>query len=139
MATILVIRADDSFSQLLREAGFNVDNLELIETRPIGDLTKFRARFAKLSKYDGIFFPSPVAAEIFVKEFEKSNGFGGTVYALGRRARLVLESAGMNVKSPPDSNTADEMLEAFGNDEFAGRCLLYIPKKRYGTPLYQSI
>ena len=81
---ILVCRNDDRFSSLLREAGFEVVNLELIETRPLEDLRPLREKLARLSEYDGIFFTSPVAAEIFVNERNGSNGFHGDVYALGR-------------------------------------------------------
>src|ERR1044071_3429532 len=109
MARILLIRCEDNFTQQLRQAGIDVINLELIETKPVEDLSEFRNRLAKLSDYDGIFFTSPVAAEIFVRERNDSNGFHGSVYALGQRARNVLESAGVNVKSSAEPNTAEEM------------------------------
>ena len=128
--TILVIRGEDSFSQQLRQAGFDVINLELIETQPLDDLSYLRNSLAKLNEYDGVFFTSPVAAEIFVSERNDSNGFNGNVYALGERARHVLESAGINVRSSAGSNTAEEMLVAFGKDEFAGKRFLFVRGER---------
>jgi uroporphyrinogen-III synthase len=130
MATILVIRGEDDFSQRLRVAGFEVDNLKLIGTKPVEDLSELRDRLAKLTEYDGIFFTSPVAAEIFVRERSNSNGFCGSVYSLGQRARYILESAGMTVKPSADSNTADEMLAALGDGEFAGKRFLFIRGER---------
>ena len=123
---ILVIRNDDRFSSLLREAGFEVVNLELIETRPSDDLAPLRESLARLSEYDGIFFTSPVAAEIFVNERNGSNGFYGDVYALGRRARKVLADAKLNVKTSDAANTAEELLASFNDQEFAGKRFLFV-------------
>jgi uroporphyrinogen-III synthase len=139
MATILVIRTEDSFSQQLRQAGYDVVNLELIETKPIEDLSEFRDKLAKLNDYDGIFFTSPVAAEIFVKERRNSNGFSGNVYALGQRARSVLASAGIRTKLFAGSNTAEELLSAFGKGEFAGKRFLFIRGERSLRTIPESL
>jgi uroporphyrinogen-III synthase len=126
MTTILVTRNDDKFSSALREARFDVVNLELIETKPLLDKSELRGKLARLRDYDGVFFTSPVAAEIFVKERNGSNGFYGAIYALGRRAQNVLVSAGLEVRSAAAANTAEEMLDRFGNDEFAGKRYLFV-------------
>jgi uroporphyrinogen-III synthase len=126
MTAILVIRRDDKFSSMLRAAGSNVVNLELIETRPVDDLSELREKLEKLSEYDGLFFTSPAAAEIFVRERNGSDRYHGSIYALGRRAQNVLESAGFSVKVSSRSNTAEEMLSTFGNDEFAGKRFLFV-------------
>jgi uroporphyrinogen-III synthase len=123
---ILVIRNDDRFSSLLREAGFEVVNLELIETKPADDLAPFREKLARLSAYDGIFFTSPVAAEIFVNERNGSNGFRGGVYALGQRARKVLAGARLDVKASEAANTAEELLASFNDQEFNGKRFLFV-------------
>lgn len=123
---ILVIRSDDEFSRALIDAGLEVVSLELIETKPVGDLTELRERVSRLSEYDGVFFTSPVAAKIFVDEREKANGFHGRVYAFGRRAHNVLAAAGLNVKQSVTANTAEEMLNEFGDDEFAGKRFLFV-------------
>jgi uroporphyrinogen-III synthase len=123
---ILVIRSDDEFSSLLRDAGFEVVNLELIRTRPVDDLSDLRTKLATLSEYDGLFFTSPVAAEIFVSERDRKNGFHGGVYALGRRAGNVLEAAGLNVKTGDAANTAEELLDAWDGPEFTGRKFLFV-------------
>lgn len=128
--TILVIRSDDKFSSTLREAGFDVVNLELVETKPLDDLSALRGQLAKLSEYDGLFFTSPVAAEIFVKERNGSNSFHGAVYALGRRAQNVLASSGLKVRSNVSVNTAEEMLSQIGNDQFAGKRYLFVRGER---------
>ena len=126
MVTILVIRKDDRFSSTLREAGFDVVNLELVKTKPLNDLSTLREKLATLSQYDGLFFTSPVAAEIFVSERKGSNGFHGGVYVLGRRAQSVLESSGLDLKSSVHANTAEEMVSEFGEDEFAGKRFLFV-------------
>jgi uroporphyrinogen-III synthase len=126
MATVLVIRKDDRFSSTLREAGFDVVNLELVETKPLEDLSELRGKLSKLRDYDGVFFTSPVAAEIFVRERNDSNGFHGGVYVLGRRAQSVLESSGLDLKSSAHANTAEEMLTEFGDDEFSGKRFLFV-------------
>jgi len=123
---ILVIRNDDRFSSRLREAGFEVVNLELIETRPLEDLKPLQEKLARLSEYDGIFFTSPVAAEIFVNERNGSNGFHGDVYALGQRACNVLTDARVNVKTSEAANTAEELLASFEEQEFAGKRFLFV-------------
>ena len=89
MPTILVIRNDDEFGSRLVKAGFEIIHLPLVETRPVEDLDVLRSKLAVLSDYDGLFFTSPVAAEIFVRERNRRNGFRGSVYALGRRAKRL--------------------------------------------------
>jgi uroporphyrinogen-III synthase len=125
-SAVLVIRHIDNFSALLREAGFEVINLELITTQANEDLTRLKENLSKLSEYDGLFFTSPVAAEIFVKERNGSNGFHGDVYALGQRARKVLEKAGLEVKNSDTVNTADEMLESVDTSVLAGKRFLFV-------------
>jgi uroporphyrinogen-III synthase len=123
---ILVIRYDDKFSSALRDAGFDVVNLELIETKPLDDLSDLRRKLSELSEYDGVFFTSPVAAEIFVQERDGSNGFHGCVYTLGQRAQTLLSTSGLKIREAKTANTADELLSAFGNDEFAGKRFLFV-------------
>ena len=139
MEMILVIRKDDKFSSTLREAGHDVVNLELIETRPLDDLSDLREKLAKLPEYDGVFFTSPVAAEIFVNERKGSNGFHGAVYALGRRAQTVLENAGITVKSPMLANTAEEMLSEIGDEEIAGKQFLFVCGERSLRTIPQTL
>jgi len=62
--TVIVARADDAFSQILREAGIEVVNLELIRTEVIEDLSEFENLISRLDEYDGVFFTSPVAAAV---------------------------------------------------------------------------
>jgi uroporphyrinogen-III synthase len=126
MATVLVIRKDDRFSSTLRKAGFDVVNLELVETKPLEDLSELRGKLSKLRDYDGVFFTSPVAAEIFVRERNDSNGFHGSVYALGQRAQDVLSAVGLKTKTSIQANTAEEMLGGFSKDEFAGKRFLFV-------------
>lgn len=123
---ILVIRHDDAFGSKLREAGFEVVNLGLVETRPIDDLSELKTRLASLNEYDGLFFTSPVAARVFVEQRSGSNGFYGSVYALGRRARDLLINNGLTVKSSDAANTAAELLDEFGETEFSGKRFLFI-------------
>ncbi|MEO7660226.1 MAG: uroporphyrinogen-III synthase, partial [Pyrinomonadaceae bacterium] len=96
--SVLVIRKKGRFSELLAEAGCPVVDLDLIKTEMLGDLTDLDRKIVKLDDYDGIFFTSPVAADIFAKRFREMNGrFGGKIYVLGKRARKILESLDFDV------------------------------------------
>jgi uroporphyrinogen-III synthase len=123
---ILVIRSDDKFSALVREAGFEVTNLELIKTVPLDDLSELRDKLANLSAYDGLFFTSPVAAEIFVRERNRSNGFRGEAYMLGHRAKNILKHSGIKVRFSESANTAEDLLSSFDVSEFAGKKFLFV-------------
>ena len=126
--TIIVVRRDDSFSRLLRDAGIEVVNLELVGTQVLDDLSEFENLIPRLDEYDGLFFTSPVAAEMFVHRVKPP--VRPELYALGKRAAAVLENAGFQVNKMPHANTAEEMLLAFGNDEFAGKKLLFVRGER---------
>src|SRR4051794_6506892 len=115
---VIVVRGDDKFSQLLREAGIEVLNLELIRTEVLHDLTRFEKLMATLDSYDGVFFTSPVAAKVFVDHVQPR--LEPMLYTLGRRAAAVLMDAGFVVKATTGANTAEEMLAGFEEREFAG-------------------
>lgn len=124
---ILVIRPDDSFSRILRENGSEVVNLELIETVPVEDRTELSETVKRIGEYDGIFVTSPIAAEIFL-ECLKSQGiaYSGRVYVLGGRSREVLAGHDLTIAYDEAANTARELIESFGENEFAGKKLLFI-------------
>ncbi|HEY2847581.1 MAG TPA: uroporphyrinogen-III synthase [Pyrinomonadaceae bacterium] len=126
--TVLVVRRDDNFSQMLRDAGIEVINFDLIATEVLKDLGEFENLIPGLDGYAGIFFTSPVAARVFVDKVEPS--LQPTLYALGHRASAVLIEAGFAVKTITEANTAEEMLTAFGDDEFAGKKLLFVRGER---------
>ena len=124
---ILVLRGDDAFSVKLRENGFEVLNLELIKPEPLDDLGELRERLAELDNFDGLFFTSPVAATIFVDESNRlGQQFFGKIYVLGERTKTIFENAGEKVEYGIDTNTAEEMIESFGEAEFAGKRLLFV-------------
>jgi len=127
----LVIRRDGRFSTLLRDAGFDVINLELIRTEPVDDLSELDKSLAHLKEYEGLFFTSPNSASIFVERLKATNlVFAGKVYALGSRAATVLEQAGLKVVHVPEANTASELLAALGDTEFSGRKFLFVRGER---------
>ena len=53
---VLVVRGDDIFSSLLRDAGCEVVNLELIRTVPVEDLSRLNALLERIDDFDGLFF-----------------------------------------------------------------------------------
>jgi len=122
-AFVLVVRRDDRFSELLRESGFEAHNLELISAEPLDDQTELNARLEHLNEYDGLFFTSPLAAEVFVAA---EKGFDGKIFALGWRAKNVLESAGFDVVFIEAANTAAEMMGNLDLRELTGKRLLFI-------------
>ncbi|HTH50991.1 MAG TPA: uroporphyrinogen-III synthase [Pyrinomonadaceae bacterium] len=125
---VIVARADDNFSQMLREADIEVINLELIRTEVLDDLSEFENQISRLDEYDGVFFTSPVAARVFADHVEPR--LKPMIYALGARATKVLVDAGFAVRTVAAANTAEEMLDAFGDDEFAGKKLLFVRGER---------
>ena len=122
--TVIVVRRDDNFSQMLRDAGVEVVNLELVGTVVREDLSEFENLISRLDGYDGVFFTSPVAAQVFVDKV--SPPVRPKLYALGKRSIAVLEDAGFEVNKTPHANTAEEMLAGFDKTEFAGKKLLFV-------------
>jgi uroporphyrinogen-III synthase len=127
---ILAIRGDSQFSELLRKSGFKVENLELIRTEPLADQSEFRARLQRLSEYDGLFLTSPAAADVFAKEVSAGTKFEGKIFALGERARNVLQDAGFEIACDDTANTSEEMIESLDPLEFAGKKLLFVRGNR---------
>ena len=124
---ILVIRSDDPFSFLLRDGGCEVLNLELIKTAPADDLSGLHEKLARIEDYDGLFFTSPAAAEVFA---ERAIGTGpmftGKIYVLGERARTVLERYDFDIIHAENANTAEDMIGSFDASEFEGKRLLFV-------------
>jgi len=125
--SVLVIRANDRFSDLLRESGFDVLNLELIKTEPIADQSDLSVTVGRISEYDGILITSPVAAKVLASEISRSgSSFSGRVYVLGERARSSLEPGGFDIAYDRDANTAEDLIRSFGDQEFEGKRLLFV-------------
>jgi len=123
---VLVVRRDDEFSSLLRESGIEVLNLDLIDTEPVDDLSEFERKLDALEMYDGLFFTSPAAVEIFVNHSRTSGIFEGTFYALGNRSREMLERNEFAVVSPTNAKTANDLIASFDRSEFAGKRFLFV-------------
>ncbi len=124
---VLVVRGDDGFSEMLRNGGCEVLNLELIRTAPAADLSELDRILMRINEYDGLFFTSPAAAEIFVKRSKNAiQNFGGKIYVLGERAKTILENAGFRVLYRKDANTAGDLIASFDEVEFAAKKLLYV-------------
>lgn len=129
--SVLVIRKKGRFSELLGEAGCTVVDLDLIRTKTLGDLTNLDQKIVKLDDYDGIFFTSPVAADIFAKRFSEMDGrFSGKIYVLGKRARKILESCDFEVIFGETLNTAADLLGSIESSEFTGKKFLFIRGQR---------
>ena len=48
------------------------------------------------------------------------------IYALGDRSRQIFEDAGINVEFCPSANTSGELIQDFGEAEFAGRRFCFV-------------
>jgi len=127
MPCILVIRPEDPFTAKLRGAGFEVLNLDLIRTEPVSDLSDLDEKIGRIGDYDGLFFTSPRAAEVFLQRIEEhGRQFAGKIYVLGGRAKQIFEQAGFDTVYAPSANTAAELVGYFDTSEFAGKRLLFV-------------
>ena len=124
---ILVVREFDKFSSLLTENGFEIINFPAIQTLPIEDFSELEAKIDNLNYYDGLFFTSPKAAEVFLQNFEnKETDFRGKVYVLGNRTKVSFENKSFEIVFRADTNTAEEFINSFGEDEFANKKFLFL-------------
>lgn len=123
---VLVIRQADEFSEILSRSGFEVINLPLIRTEPVADLREFAEKLVSLDEYDGLFFTSPVAAGIFLAASGKSKPFPGRVYVLGERLKKSFAGTAFEIVHSHKSNTAEEFISSFDQDEFRGKKFLFL-------------
>ncbi len=124
---VLVVREFCRFSRLLTENGFEVVNFPAIRTLPIENFGKLKEKIDSLKNYDGLFFTSPKAAEIFLQNFEnKENDFRGRVYVLGNRTKLLFENTNFEIVFRADTNTAEEFISSFDEGEFTNKKFLFL-------------
>ena len=124
---ILVVREFDKFSSLLAENGFKTINSPAILTVPIKDLSELETRFENLNDYDGLFFTSPKAAEVFLQTPKnKQVDFRGKVYVLGNRTKILFENTSFEVVFRETANTAEEYIISFEKSEFIGKKFLFL-------------
>ncbi|CAN5392316.1 uroporphyrinogen-III synthase [soil metagenome] len=126
---VLVIRENDKFSELLRSMGLEITNLPLIKTEPLPDQCNLRAVIKQLDQYDCLFFTSPAAAEIFVKEMGSQPTYDGKLYVMGKRSKEVFDRAGLRSEFDPAINSADELIHAHG-EGFTGKRALFFRGNR---------
>ncbi|HEX8368175.1 MAG TPA: uroporphyrinogen-III synthase [Pyrinomonadaceae bacterium] len=122
---ILVVREFDKFSSRLKESGFEIINFPSLQTLPLEDLSNLDEKLETMEKYDGLFFTSPKAAEVFLQRNRKS-AFRGKVYALGNRTKLLFENTGFETVFRENANTAEELVNCFDKAEFAGKKFLFV-------------
>lgn len=124
---ILVLREESEFSRELRDQGFEVLDLPMIETRRLSDLSDLRKHLAEIERFDHIFLTSRAAAGVLVDELTSELlAKLPTVHVLGDKAREMLEKHGVAVKYKESANTADELLDSIGESTFAGSSILFI-------------
>lgn len=124
---VLVVREFDRFSFLLTENNFEVLNFPAIQTLPVEDFSDLRKVIDGLENYDGLFFTSPKAAEVFLQNFEnKEIDFPVKVYVLGNRTKLLFKNTGFKVVFRGNTNTVEEFINSFDKDEFANKRFLFL-------------
>ncbi|HEX9959721.1 MAG TPA: uroporphyrinogen-III synthase [Pyrinomonadaceae bacterium] len=109
---------------MLAGNGFEIINFPAIETLPLEDAGELDEKLENLEKYDGLFFTSPKAAEIFLQRKTKDN-FRGKIYVLGNRTKLLFENTGFETVFRENANTSEEFIKSFDESEFAGKKFLF--------------
>jgi uroporphyrinogen-III synthase len=124
---ILVVREFDKFSYLLMENDFEVINFPVIQTLPIEDFSELKEKVENLNRYDGLFFTSPKAAEVFLQNLEyQENDFRGKVYVLGKRTKSAFENKNFEIVYRAHANTAEEFINSFDKAEFVEKKFLFL-------------
>lgn len=115
----------------MRSRRFEVINLPMISTRIRSDLSFFQRIVESICEFDAIFITSRTAASVFASEVERSGTTDvPTVYVLGERARDVLAGRSIAIRYSETVNTANELLDNFGESRFAGKKVLFICSDR---------
>ena len=126
-ASVLVVREFDNFSEILAQAGFKVFNVQAIQILPIENLSELDEKLGEIENYDGLFLTSPKAAKVFLQRFrEKNFEFGGKVYVLGNRTKVLFENTNFEIVFRENANTVEELINSFESGEFAGRKFLFL-------------
>jgi uroporphyrinogen-III synthase len=126
-AKILVFREDGPFSRQLRARGHDVENVPLIGTRPLADLSRFRELLEKPERFDGIFVTSHAAAELLAEQLEGvPRDKVPLIFVHGARSRELLKDRGLRLEFRESANTADEFMEELGVQRFSGQHLLFV-------------
>jgi uroporphyrinogen III methyltransferase/synthase len=126
-SVILVVRKFDGFSALLIENGFDVINLPLVETIPAEDLSELDKKLSKIESYDGIFFTSKKAAEVFLDRFnQEGKHFRGKIFAFGESVKQMLEAAGFETVFVKEANTALEFINRLAISDLKDKRLLFL-------------
>lgn len=126
-SVILVVRKFDGFSALLIENGFDVINLPLVETIPAEDLSELDKKLSKIENYDGIFFTSKKAAEVFLERFnQEGKHFRGKFFAFGESAKQMLEAAGFKTVFVKEANTALEFINRLAISDLKDKQFLFL-------------
>lgn len=127
----LVVRKDDQFSAALRAEGFDVLNIELIQTHPLADQSQCDKVLDRLDQFYAVIFTSPSAAEVFVERFRgKPSDIKPTIYALGDRASALLGDSGFSIGGGSAANTAADLITELGIEAFRGKPILYFRGNR---------
>ncbi len=122
----MVIREAGDFSSILQQNGFEVLNLPLIRTEPLEDLAELKRELRTLDQYDGLFFTSPVSAEIFLNNLGEAARFNGKVYVLGERTNACFAKTDLELVFLRQANTAEEFIMSFDKTEFSEKKFLFV-------------
>ncbi|HUF05217.1 MAG TPA: uroporphyrinogen-III synthase [Aridibacter sp.] len=131
MRKVLVIRDRCELTRILEERGFAVENLPLVETVTLDDLSDLEERLDELDRYHGIFVTSSHAAAALRDALAgRASGYTGRVFALGRQSLEILREIDVEVVIDKSATTVGEMLENLGSEEFEGKRILFVRGNR---------
>jgi uroporphyrinogen-III synthase len=125
---VLVIREFGDFSAVLISNGCEVINFPTIVAAEAEDLSELKKNIKAIKEYDGIFFTSPKAAEVFLKIFDED--YFGKIYVLGNRLKSLFENKSFDVVSKDNVNTVAEFVNSFDRSEFVGKKFLFLKSSK---------
>lgn len=141
---VIVTRAKEQAGQLsepLRSLGADAVEFPVIETVPAADFAPLDRAICSLEAYDWIIFTSVNGVRYFLERLDASprdwRHLRARLCAIGPATRRALEALHLKVDLMPERYVAESLVEAFSNQELAGKRIL-LPRAAVARDLVPS-